>query len=67
MAQYQIPLGDDVGQHLFVGDGGVARWWEQVGTQVLQAQAQEAVASTTASTPPCARSSTRRTGGGRPG
>jgi putative transposase len=43
MAQYQITLGDDVVQHLFVGDGGVARLLEQVLNQVLQAQAQEAV------------------------
>jgi transposase-like protein len=43
MAQYQITLGDDVVQHLFVGDGGVARLLEQVLNQVLQAQAQDAL------------------------
>lgn len=43
MAQYQITLGDDVVQRLFVGDGGVARLLEQVLNQVLQVQAQEAL------------------------
>ena len=43
MAQYQITLGDDVVQRLFVGDGGVARLLEQVLNQVLQAQAQDAL------------------------
>ncbi|MGC8489109.1 MAG: IS256 family transposase [Clostridia bacterium] len=38
MAQYPMTLGDDVVQHLFVGDGGVARLLEQVLNQVLQAQ-----------------------------
>jgi len=42
MAQYQITLGDDVVQHLFVGDGGVARLLEHVWNQVLPAQAQDA-------------------------
>ncbi len=43
MAQYQITLEDDVVQHLFVGDGGVARLLEQVLNQILQAQAQDAL------------------------
>ena len=43
MAQCQITLEEDVVQHLFVGDGGVARLLEQVLNRVLQAQAREAL------------------------
>ena len=43
MAPYLMTLGDDVVQRLLVGDGGVARFLEQVLNQVLQAQTQDAL------------------------
>ena len=41
MAQYQVTIDDEILQHLFVRDDGLARLVEQVVNQVLEAQATE--------------------------